>query len=280
MTTGVVWEFFEYAMDCFIGMDMQKDTWVQAFSTVSLNPDGKNTAVQVVVDSVAVNGQNWPAYLDIGLHDTMKDLLVNFVGAVVFSTLGMVCLKSRGKGGRFLSRFIPRLKTAELPPAPDASLLKPRPLTAGEAPQTVEDCVFCAIAQGKSPCYKIYEDDATLAFLDIAGDAEGHTLVIPKAHAESLLDCSVEAAAQVLDTAKRVAEHYVNNCGYDGVNILGANGKAAQQSVPHFHLHLIPRRSGDGLNAWPKLGKNWEDLEEVRRRLALPVPADETGENP
>ena len=279
MTTGVVWEFFEYAMDCFFGMDMQKDTWVRAFSTVSLNPDGKNTAVQVVVDSVAVNGQNWPAYLDIGLHDTMKDLLVNFVGAVVFSTLGMVYLKSRGKGGRFLSRFIPRLKTAELPPAPDASLLKPRPLTAGEAPQAVEDCVFCAIAQGKSPCYKIYEDDATLAFLDIAGDAEGHTLVIPKAHAESLLDCPVEAAAQVLDTAKRVAEYYVNSCGYDGVNILGANGKAAQQSVPHFHLHLIPRRSGDGLNAWPKLGKNWEDLEEVRRRLALPVPAEETGEN-
>ena len=105
-------------------------------------------------------------------------------------------------------------------------------------------------------------------------------MVIPKAHAESLLDCPVEAAAQVLDTAKRVAEHYVNNCGYDGVNILGANGKAAQQSVPHFHLHLIPRKAGDGLNAWPKLGKNWEDLEEVRRRLALPVPADETGENP
>lgn len=103
----MVWEFFEYAMDCFFGMDMQKDTWVRAFSTVSLNPDGKNTAVQVVVDSVAVNGQNWPAYLDIGLHDTMKDLLVNFVGAVVFSTLGMVYLKSRGKGGRFLSRFIP-----------------------------------------------------------------------------------------------------------------------------------------------------------------------------
>ena len=89
----------------------------------------------------------------------------------------------------------------------------------------------------------------------------------------------METAAQVLDTAKRVAEYYVNTCSYDGVNILGANGKAAQQSVPHFHLHLIPRKSGDGLNAWPKFGKNWEDLEEVRRRLALPVPAEETGEN-
>ena len=143
----------------------------------------------------------------------------------------------------------------------------------------MEDCVFCAIAQGKAPCYPIYEDDSTLAFLDIAGDAVGHTVVIPKAHAENLLDCPVEAAAQVLDTAKRVAEHYVNQCGYQGVNILVANGKAAGQSVPHFHIHLIPRQKGDRLNAWPNLGKHPADLEQVRRRLALPVPTEETGEN-
>ena len=72
MTVGVVWEFFEYGMDVFFHTDMQKDTWISAISSVSLNPDGRNVAEQVAVDSVVVNGQSWPAYLDIGLHDTMK----------------------------------------------------------------------------------------------------------------------------------------------------------------------------------------------------------------
>lgn len=80
MTIGVLWEFFEYGMDTFFHMDMQKDTWVSAISTVSLNPDGRNAAVYLPIDSVVVNGQEWPGYLDLGLHDTMKDLLVNFVG--------------------------------------------------------------------------------------------------------------------------------------------------------------------------------------------------------
>ena len=115
MTVGVVWEFFEYGMDVFFHTDMQKDTWISAISSVSLNPDGRNVAEQVAVDSVVVNGQSWPAYLDIGLHDTMKDLLVNFVGAVLFSIIGALYIMGRGKG-KFAPRFIPRLKEEELPP--------------------------------------------------------------------------------------------------------------------------------------------------------------------
>ena len=125
MTTGVVWEFFEYAMDCFFGMDMQKDTWIYAVSSVNLNPDGHNVPVQVAVDSVVVNGETWPGYLDIGLIDTMKDLLVNFIGAVIFSVIGALYIMGRGKG-KFAPRFIPRLKKEELPPpSEEGGLLKP-----------------------------------------------------------------------------------------------------------------------------------------------------------
>lgn len=114
MTIGVLWEFFEYGMDTFFQMDMQKDTWINVVSTVSLNPEGKNAAVKIPIESMVVNGEVWPGYLDIGLNDTMKDLLVNFVGAVVFSVIGMIYIMGRGKG-KIAPRFIPRLKEEELP---------------------------------------------------------------------------------------------------------------------------------------------------------------------
>lgn len=108
MTIGVLWEFFEFFMDMFFGKDMQKDTWLTAFNSVALNPEGANVPVHVDVESVVVNGQKWDKYLDIGLYDTMHDLFVNFIGAVTFSIFGLIYIKNRGKG--FASRFIPRLK--------------------------------------------------------------------------------------------------------------------------------------------------------------------------
>ncbi|MGI6254057.1 MAG: hypothetical protein ACOYJZ_00355 [Acutalibacter sp.] len=125
MTVGVLWEFFEYGMDLFFHTDMQKDTWITVISSVSLNPEGRNVPVQETVESVVVNGQQWPGYLDIGLHDTMKDLLVNFIGAVLFSIIGALYIMGRGKGW-FASKFIPRLKVEELPPpSEEPSLLEP-----------------------------------------------------------------------------------------------------------------------------------------------------------
>ena len=129
MTIGVLWEFFEYGMDCFFHTDMQKDTWVSAISTVSLNPDGRNSAVYLPIDSVVVNGEKWPGYLDIGLHDTMKDLLVNFIGAVTFFHHRHASTSwGRGKG-KFAPKFIPRLKENELPPldSEKPGLLEPIP---------------------------------------------------------------------------------------------------------------------------------------------------------
>ena len=115
MTIGVLWEFFECAMDLFFGQDMQKDTIVHAFSSVMLDPEGANhpNLVSGIYD-VAVNGQSLGlgGYLDIGLLDTMKDLFVNFVGAVIFSAVGYVYIRNRGKSS-IAARFIPRLKKPE-----------------------------------------------------------------------------------------------------------------------------------------------------------------------
>lgn len=109
MTVGVVWEFFEFSMDWFFHFDMQKDTVITTISSVMLNPDGRNVPYVISgIESVTINGRELGlgGYLDIGLIDTMKDLFVNFIGAVVFSVIGYFYVKSRGKS-KFASRFIP-----------------------------------------------------------------------------------------------------------------------------------------------------------------------------
>lgn len=110
MTIGVLWEFFEFSMDRTFAMDMQKDFFVTSINSVALNPTGANVPIHLQVDSLLVNGEDWIAkyggYLDIGLIDTMKDLFVNFIGAVVFSVIGYFYVKHRGRG-RFAPKFIP-----------------------------------------------------------------------------------------------------------------------------------------------------------------------------
>ena len=112
MTIGVVWEFFEFGMDMIMELDMQKDTVIHTIRSVMLDPGGHNVpyAIQNITD-VAVNGQSLGlgGYLDIGLLDTMQDLIVNFIGAAVFSVLGFFYVKSRGKG-KVAGSFIPRRK--------------------------------------------------------------------------------------------------------------------------------------------------------------------------
>ena len=130
MTIGVIWEFFEYGMDQFLGLDMQKDTVIQGFSSVLLDPTKSNIPVPVQdITEVLVNGRDLGlgGYLDIGLIDTMNDLFVNFVGAVLFSIIGYFYVKSRGKG-KFARRFIPRLKSR------DADFLRKAEEEDGERP--------------------------------------------------------------------------------------------------------------------------------------------------
>lgn len=115
MTIGVIWEFFECGMDLFFGLDMQKDTVIHTISSVVLDPAGGNRPYAIHnITSTVVNGQELGinGYLDIGLLDTMEDLLVNFIGAFVFSVIGFFYVRNRGKN-RFASRFIPRRKKRE-----------------------------------------------------------------------------------------------------------------------------------------------------------------------
>ncbi len=116
MTVGVLWEFFEFGMDRLFHMDMQKDTVVNSITSVMLDPTNKNIPVTIDgITSVTVNGQElgFGGYLDIGLYDTMEDLFVNFIGAVVFSTIGYFYIKHRGKG-KLAKAFIPTI-TEEKP---------------------------------------------------------------------------------------------------------------------------------------------------------------------
>ena len=108
------------------------------------------------------------------------------------------------------------------------------------------DCVFCMIRDGKIPSAKVYDDARTLAFMDINPLSRGHCLVVPKAHAPSLYDVEVEDLKAAALTAKKVAAAIKKALSPDGLNLLQANGAAAFQSVPHFHLHLIPRWNNDG----------------------------------
>lgn len=116
MTIGVLWEFFECSMDQLFLLDMQKDTILNTIASVSLDPTGGNSRIVIkdIVDTIVVtaDGQQISlglgGYLDVGILDTMKDLFVNFIGAVVFSIIGYFYVKSRGKG-KFASRFIPQV---------------------------------------------------------------------------------------------------------------------------------------------------------------------------
>ena len=110
------------------------------------------------------------------------------------------------------------------------------------------NCVFCAIAAGEIPCFKVYEDDLVLAYLDINPVSEGHTLVIPKAHTEGLLDTPDGTLAAIVARVKKVAAHLRTALPCDGFNVAQNNGEAAGQTVRHVHFHIVPRRAGSGEN--------------------------------
>ncbi|MDE5715028.1 MAG: HIT family protein [Anaeroplasmataceae bacterium] len=131
------------------------------------------------------------------------------------------------------------------------------------------DCVFCKIVNHEIPSFKIYEDEYTYAFLDIAKDIDGHTLVIPKKHVLNILDCDNETLTHVIRTIHLISKHYVEDLGFDGVNVLNASGQAAEQSVFHLHFHIIPRKKDDGLTTFPVLPGTKKDLEEMQNYLKL-----------
>lgn len=113
------------------------------------------------------------------------------------------------------------------------------------------DCVFCRIVAGEIPSHKVYEDGATIAFLDINPGSRGHTLVIPKAHAANLFEIEPASACAVTGATQAVARILQKGLQPDGINVVQSNGSAAGQTVFHYHVHLLPRWENDrALGGW------------------------------
>jgi histidine triad (HIT) family protein len=130
------------------------------------------------------------------------------------------------------------------------------------------DCVFCKVRDGQIPSFKIFEDEQTLAFMDINPLNSGHCLVITKTHAATLFEAEVGDLHAAIATAQRVALAIREGLKPDGLNMLQANGVAAFQSVPHFHLHLIPRWANDGKGFdWKLVPGNREHIMKAGERL-------------
>lgn len=114
-----------------------------------------------------------------------------------------------------------------------------------------ESCIFCRIIRGEIPSTKVYENEHVLAFLDINPIAPGHTLVIPKAHCETLVDMPEQAGPHVIAALAKIGKAAMEAAEADGFNCLQNNFAAAGQEVFHSHWHIIPRFEGDGLKHWP-----------------------------
>ncbi|MEA2004099.1 MAG: HIT family protein [archaeon] len=132
------------------------------------------------------------------------------------------------------------------------------------------DCLFCKIVLGDIPAKIVYEDDFTIAFLDISPCAEGHTVVIPKKHFERFTDMEDEDAGNLFASVKNVANAVEKAIGAQGSNIGLNNGKAAGQEVPHVHVHIIPRKKSDRGGAIQSIVQTYpktDNLEELAGKI-------------
>lgn len=127
--------------------------------------------------------------------------------------------------------------------------------------------IFARILRGELPCVRVYEDAATLAFLDIMPQAEGHTLVLPKEPAATLLDLSPAAAAATIQVTQKVARAVQVAVGAEGLLISQFNGAAAGQTVPHVHFHILPRWEGIRLKAHGRDKADPDQLELLAERI-------------
>lgn len=138
-----------------------------------------------------------------------------------------------------------------------------------------DDCIFCKIIRGEIPSFKIYEDDNTLAFMDINPLAEGHALIIPKFHAENIYEAPEEWMGYTLGTVSRVARAVRDEVAPEGINILQANGPGAKQSVFHIHFHVVPRRADDGFTMnWELVPGDMDAIDALAKKLAARIAAE------
>jgi histidine triad (HIT) family protein len=126
------------------------------------------------------------------------------------------------------------------------------------------DCIFCKIIAGELPCSKVYEDDDTIAFMDIGPVSKGHTLVIPKLHCDPITNTPPATLQKLILSVQRIAAAQFKGLNAEGITVTQANGEAAGQVVPHIHFHVIPRYAGE---AQPRnwIPINYDSTEEMEQ---------------
>jgi histidine triad (HIT) family protein len=129
-------------------------------------------------------------------------------------------------------------------------------------------CTFCSIVAGDTPAWRVHEDEATVAFLDIGAATAGHTLVVPRRHAADIWELTEDDAAMVMRSVHHVAARLRRALEPAGLNVTQSSGAAAGQEVFHFHVHLVPRYEGDGLPLpWRSTHPRPEELEAIHQRI-------------
>jgi histidine triad (HIT) family protein len=130
------------------------------------------------------------------------------------------------------------------------------------------DCLFCKIVAGEIPATIVAEDERTIAFMDINPATRGHALVIPRAHAADVFTIDPDDLQAVVVVAQRLAQRARGELGADGVNLLNSSGRAAWQTVFHFHLHVVPRYEGDPLRLpWVPAPGDMDDIKSAGAQL-------------
>ncbi|MBI3100348.1 MAG: HIT family protein [Burkholderiales bacterium] len=139
-------------------------------------------------------------------------------------------------------------------------------------PSPPGQCLFCRLAAGEIPSARVYEDALTIAFMDIGQVNPGHVLVATRRHAATLLDITPQEAAAVMQTAQRVASAIREVFDPPGITLLQANGREGDQTVFHFHMHVVPRHAQDGIGlTWPRKNPDATVLQDYADRLAAAI---------
>ena len=138
------------------------------------------------------------------------------------------------------------------------------------------DCIFCKIVKGEIPSFKVYEDDTVFAFADINPISDGHTLIIPKKHAENIWEIPADDLAAIHRASKKVADALKSSLNLDGVACLQLNGRGVNQVVMHYHLHLIPHISGNPkfvMTDWELKPGNMDVIRKNAEKIASAIAA-------
>lgn len=137
-----------------------------------------------------------------------------------------------------------------------------------------KDCIFCKIVRGEIPSFKLYEDDKTLAFMDINPINPGHALIVPKHHAPNIFETPDDWLAAAMVTTRRVARGVETALKPHGMNIVQANGPGAAQSVFHLHIHVVPRAKDDGIKMnWGINPGNMDEIKALAEKIKAALPA-------